>query len=592
MQDFAAFFEVLRRELGNPAGTLYEGISLDSANRLWLSKSIDKKFSPIDTTQADAKCLELFLERNSKCKAFSLKPTSKLQCEVVEGVKKLFYDLVFAGPELYFGLEDISQAFGVGPGASLKASSFDFYSKVWGGPLSSTNPTLYKLYLQSLSSHTSWGNAETSRYSSFGVSECVGNRLSFVPKTSIISRSTCTEPSLNMLFQKGIGSCIEDGLRRIFKIDLSFQPEINRKLARAGSIDGSLSTIDLSSASDSIALGMLREILPLDLLKWLLLSRSPCTVLPDGTCQELFMVSSMGNGFTFPLQTYLFASIVVATYHALGIKPKYDKLAPKNWGVYGDDIIVLSDAYEETLRSLELFGFLVNADKSFNHGSFRESCGGDFYRGHDIRGVYLKSLNTDADVYSAINRLVRWSSRTGIFLPETVTILRGMLKGKALYIPFLDSDAEGLKVPHPPVDARTKRNGAISYLALVRKSLSVKLPNSPTSRKFYPVKNGKRTKVFFNPDGLKLSVIAGFIRDERVMIRELDHETFKVRRRTTNNWYGILPPVDANLWLNHLNSLDQGLNVTPEPFLRGAPTPGSLFSPGCDWFVASAIYFP
>lgn len=592
MQAFAAtFFNVLRSELGNPEGNLFEGISLEYANKLWLSKSCDKKFLPEDTTLPDALCLELFKEMNSRCKTFSLCPKSDLHERVIAKVQQDFVNLVYTGPELHFGLENISSSFGVGPGASIGALSYDFYSKVFGGPLTCTNQVLYQLYRQSLSSHSSWQDAEISRSASFGVSECVGSRLSFVPKTSIISRSICTEPSLNMLFQKGIGSCIEDGLRRIFKIDLSFQPEINRKLARTGSIDGRFSTIDLSSASDSMSLELLSKLLPLDLLKWLLVSRSPRTTLPDGTIEELHMVSSMGNGFTFPLQTYLFSSIVVAAYREMGIKPSYDLRAPSNWGVFGDDIIVVKDAYDVVVDLLELFGFKVNADKSFNHGSFRESCGGDFLRGHEIRGVYLRSLSSDADVYSAINRLVRWSSRTGILVFSSISYLVGLLRNKPLYIPYLDGDSEGIKVSTPPECIKRLKSGAFQYKALETKVVSIRYPNSADSKRVYPKSvTRKKTEVFFNPSGLKLSLIAGFIRDERGSVR-LSRPSFKVRKRTTFNWSGVVPFPDAKLCLEYLTSLDQGMGYGHKKCLFGASTSGFLSSPGRDWQVTADLYF-
>jgi hypothetical protein len=52
--------------------------------------------------------------------------------------------------------------------------------------------------------------------------------------------------------------------------------------------------------------------------------------------------------------------------------------------VYGDDIIVPVNMVHSVVRSLESFGIKVNAGKSFWNGKFRESCGKEYYSGHDV----------------------------------------------------------------------------------------------------------------------------------------------------------------------------------------------------------------
>jgi hypothetical protein len=593
MQDFAAISNVLQEELGFPEGNLFEGIPLETANRLWLSKSFGKKFLPSGPFEkmANEACLTLFKENNAKCATFVLQPLCLAEEEVVERVKLLFERLAFCGPELFIDRESICSRFMTGPGASQLAISGDFYSKVFAGKLSYTSELLHRVYHDCLKAYPLWRAGEIFRSSTYGEQQVVGNRLSFAPKTFVISRSICTEPNLNMLFQKGLGSCVEDGLRRVFKIDLSKQPTLNRRMARIGSFDGSFGTIDLSSASDSMSLETLRKLIPPVVFKWFELTRSGFVTYPGGVVEQLHMISSMGNGFTFPLQTYLFSSIVVAAYQTLGVKPRFGKEAPLNFGVFGDDIVVRKDCYDFVIRCLELFGFSVNGDKSFNSGGFRESCGGDFLRSHEIRGVYLKSLNHDADVYSAINRLIRWSSRTGIMVPLTVAALRGVLRGQTLWIPWKDGDAEGIKVPTPPTSLKVaKSTQGLIYFALVKRKQSFRLPEDASDTKaIYPLKNGKRTKVFFNPDGLMVSVVASFIRSGRIMVRS-DHDTFKIQRRITSSWQGMSFAPDASQLLVRLASLDQG-NTGVEGDSSDLTMVGYLFSPGSDWEVVSGFYF-
>jgi len=155
----------------------------------------------------------------------------------------------------------------------------------------------------------------------------------------------------------------------------------------------------------------------------------------------------MGNGFTFPLETAIFACAVEAVYKVFGRKLKKSNL-PRgrfgNFGVFGDDIICESDKATHVIRLLELLGFTTNASKSFVIGPFRESCGGDYYKGFPVRGVYIKDLGTMASRYVAINRLNSWTAMTGISLSHTMDVL--LKKVRLLPVPLHENDDAGIKV--------------------------------------------------------------------------------------------------------------------------------------------------
>jgi hypothetical protein len=509
-------------------------MDLPSAQSLWLRNSFLKKFEDQRSADADLKALGLFLRSNERCKEFALKPERLFEDVLIEEVKSLFDSYFHDGPNLSLDLSKISEGLMTGPGASRGAVSDNFYTKLFDSNLTCTSDHLYRDYRCAIVDWPYWNLAENARENQYRHAIVEGNRLSFVPKTSVISRTICTEPNLNMLFQKGIGSFLEEQLERRWKLSMADQQFVNRRLACLGSIDGSFGTIDLSCASDSVSLNLLKTILPPYVYRWLERTRSPFTILPDGSRIELHMVSSMGNAFTFPLQTILFASIVVASYRLLGIPLKDRSSKTMNFGVFGDDIIVVRKSYDFVIRALELFGFEVNTEKSFNVGNFRESCGGDYFRGSDIRGVYLKNLSTSADVYSIINRLVRWSARSGIMLHRTVRYLLGLVD--FLPVPVDAGDAEGIKLPvAPPGMPRDKHTGGVIYRYLSAKPMSFRLPTAADELRYYPFSRGKRREIFFNPDGLLTSAVGGFIRDGRVMVRS-NHNRFKIRRRVTSRW--------------------------------------------------------
>jgi len=242
----------------------------------------------------------------------------------------------------------------------------------------------------------------------------VGNVMFTVPKNAEIDRVAAKEPDLNMFFQKSLGNQIRTCLKRV-GIDLNDQ-SINGELARIGSIDGSLMTLDLSSASDSVSIELVRLVLPTDWVYYMEALRSPVTII-DGTHHVNAMFSSMGNGFTFELESLLFYSIVRATAYFTGVKGRVS--------VYGDDIIAPSALYQDLVAALTFCGFSVNPDKSYHEGAFRESCGAHWHGGVDIRPFYLRGPFTrTSDLILTLNQLTSWASRTlGVVDPRYEEIL-------------------------------------------------------------------------------------------------------------------------------------------------------------------------
>lgn len=106
------------------------------------------------------------------------------------------------------------------------------------------------------------------------------NSVSFVPKTAKTERSIAVEPLLNSFVQKGIDSEMRRLLLR-FGYNLADQ-EHNSRLAKDGSLDGSLFTLDLSSASDTVSINVVKMLLPGDWYGLLNRTRSPA-YLRSGT---------------------------------------------------------------------------------------------------------------------------------------------------------------------------------------------------------------------------------------------------------------------------------------------------------------------
>ncbi len=207
------------------------------------------------------------------------------------------------------------------------------------------------------------------------------NNIAFVPKTAKTLRTIAVEPMLNGYLQKGVDELMRKRLKRV-GINLEDQSP-NQRLSREGSIPGQAdpyATIDLSSASDSVSIELCRFLLPEDWFVFMNQIRSPRFVL-EGRNYPFNKFATMGNGFCFPLETLIFASLCHVAYREGHLR--------EDFSVYGDDIIVRTSVAPRVLDLLRICGFTANTEKTFLSGPFRESCGTDWFEGKDVRPVNL-----------------------------------------------------------------------------------------------------------------------------------------------------------------------------------------------------------
>lgn len=261
------------------------------------------------------------------------------------------------------------------------------------------------------------------------------SRLAFVPKDVTKSRSICMEPNAYMFFQQELlrkmVQLIDNGLAGRF-IRLSDQ-NLNQKRALLASMTFGSDTIDLSSASDSVSVELVRRIFPPRLLYHMLATRSSQVEKPDGTIVRVNKFAPMGSAVCFPTQCLVFlctcivsarmcldsnfdtwdlsttswvAFINEAFHRDAGLNTAYSgRFEPPR--IYGDDIICDVRTTDAILNLLVSLGFQPNVSKSFIGSSLvRESCGIYAHNGHDITPCLYRiphlSGEVDARVYSSI----------------------------------------------------------------------------------------------------------------------------------------------------------------------------------------------
>ncbi len=225
-------------------------------------------------------------------------------------------------------------------------------------------------------------------------------RLICVPKTAKGPRIIAAEPSEHMFTQNLFATWLIESINSspLGKfIDLRDQTKSGSLVLKA-SLDQSLATIDLSSASDRLSLWVIERLFRKNpsLTTAIHATRTRWLRLPNGEALELKKFASQGTALTFPVQTLAFLIIAIAACSDKAIKDPRDlrKLVGKV-RVYGDDIIIPTHGYADTVALLTTLQLKVNPEKSFSRGYFRESCGVDAFKGYDITPIKPKTTVPD-----------------------------------------------------------------------------------------------------------------------------------------------------------------------------------------------------
>lgn len=399
----------------NQVASLLKKLELTRFEKQARARAVDKWLS------AEAGCKEM----NEKCLEILRHPLSHSQPELgcaLDKVRREIYDLLGTSVP---SLDSVAHFMRFGPGTTL-SNDEKHKSSLWKLQSLSAYETMRQ--------HTQWFLENTGMGFEVAVSssfeEDFGDlserdprieyfdyaKLAFVPKSTAELRSIEIGPSLAIFFQSGYDGVIRQRLRSEWGIDLSNQ-EPNRRLAYEGSVAGeknnSPCTIDLSSASDTLAYGIVALLLPSEWVRAMLPLRAKYILVGEegktlGTFHKLEKFSSMGNSLTFSLQTLIYAAVVRSVLRERGFEGS-------RWRVYGDDIIVPRRCYDSVVKRLETLGFTVNSAKSFSVGNFRESCGADYLHGTNVRPLYIKKpISSIACVYKYLNLVQRFAHRAPI----------------------------------------------------------------------------------------------------------------------------------------------------------------------------------
>lgn len=379
---------------------------------------------------------QLCCETNDLMDSFShglVTPTSRETMRILARARTIVHETL--GTLTRRTLDLIYQNMEFGPGATTSVKGVVTRGRKFSNSTLTTSQCLLSFGLFSLP--PLW----KSQVKSFVVQDY--NELSFVPKNSKVDRAITIENDLNIFVQKGIGAVIARKLLNL-GIDTKNQWQENRALvSKSHLLD--LCTIDLSSASDTLALNTVRYFVPDDWFELLCWARPSYSKYKDNLI-ALEKFSGMGCGFTFELETLIFHSILLAS------KEIHRSKQPVS--TFGDDMICGNDIRENVSLALNFLGFKVNSDKSFGKTTFHESCGVDFFKGVNVRPFYLRAGDFSDEIsiiYLYCNLIRRYanhrnggSSCDSRFLPSWLVCLSKLPKRYRTFVPDFGYESNGI----------------------------------------------------------------------------------------------------------------------------------------------------
>jgi hypothetical protein len=393
------------RVFDRSSGTLLDEPCIDSIIAL---RQLTLMFGKISFPCSDArlrKAMRNYVECEQDVRKFDMNFTQKDMREFKQMSNLLFGDLFTAmDRDIYYG--NVLPKHGPGSTANRTTSNGKYVVDTWTDRLEEVFPS-YEYIIPSPSFSEVLDDVT---YLEPGAEMPV--KVIPVPKTLKTPRIIAMEPSWMMFVQQGILRTFLASFDRdeLLKKLIGFDDQgPNQDLARQGSVDGQTATLDLSDASDRVSNQLVRTMVS----DWATLSsaidasRSRRAAVDGHGVIRLAKYASMGSALCFPIEAMVFTTLIfVGIQRSLNVSltRKHIHMLADSVRVYGDDLIVPVDHVHTVVQTLEHFGARVGLDKSFWTGRFRESCGKEYFNGHDVSIVRVRQAlpYTTADVTEVI----------------------------------------------------------------------------------------------------------------------------------------------------------------------------------------------
>lgn len=229
------------------------------------------------------------------------------------------------------------------------------------------------------------------------------SRMISVPKTATKPRLIAAEPAWRSFYQQALLDQFKRKMAAHPTVDISNQDRNGWFCYAEG-----FATLDQSRASDRVSACLVTELFPIDWAWALWNSRTPQVQCLCGETHHLRKFAGMGSACTFPVETLVFAGLAASAIAMSGGLPDTD-VALVDYtgllGVFGDDVVVPERYAHDVARAFGSVGLVMNDQKSYTSGRFKESCGVYTFNGVDVTPSFRRHWlpDTDSDVDSIVS---------------------------------------------------------------------------------------------------------------------------------------------------------------------------------------------
>lgn len=228
-----------------------------------------------------------------------------------------------------------------------------------------------------------------------------------VPKDFRGPRLISAEPAAMQYLQQGqLRKLVEHVKRsRVLSRSIDFGDQTpNQRRAQKAYANGEV-TVDLSSASDTLSASLVWYLLSgvPDVRRYLFTVRSTHMSTRSGDV-KLYAFAPMGSAICFPVETLMFWALSMGSVALTRSTRNVVQGEPLDFvdgsatviadlvRVFGDDIIIPDSAFPILSQVLTEVGCQVNTHKTCYRTPFRESCGSEWFNGHDVTIIRNRSL--------------------------------------------------------------------------------------------------------------------------------------------------------------------------------------------------------
>lgn len=226
-------------------------------------------------------------------------------------------------------------------------------------------------------------------------------RCCLVPKDFRGPRLISAEPTVNQYLQQGQMKAIMHYVEYhpVLSRSIRLQDQTYNQRKAMKSYEDNTTTLDLSDASDTVSAALVWYLFAeVPLLRRQLMSTRSDFLSYNGREIRISAFAPMGSATCFPIETLVFWALSIASLgHVRRLSGLPDELEALSLelAVFGDDIIIPSEAYPSLQSILTRVGCKVNVSKTCNLTPFRESCGTEWYNGTDVTIIRNKRYHYD-----------------------------------------------------------------------------------------------------------------------------------------------------------------------------------------------------